>query len=670
MAKTAAVSQQTPSLNYTDMANALRFLAIDAVNAANSGHPGMPMGLADVATVLFAKHMRFHPQRPKWPNRDRFVLSNGHGSMLQYGLLHLLGYDLPLTEIKNFRQLHSHTPGHPEYGETIGVETTTGPLGQGMATAVGMALGQKLMAARYGDDIFNNKTYVIVGDGCLMEGISHEAAEMAARWNLSNLIVLFDDNNITIDGKADLAVSTNHIKRFESYGFTTRRCDGHDADDIDTALAWARKQDKPVFIACRTRIGHGSPNMADSAKVHGSPLGEAEAEATRKALGWTHAPFDIPQSIRADWKEAAEHGKRDCAAWDDAFQSLPADKRKAIENGLDLKIDDAVFKALHALERKAVSEKPSVATRKASGNCLDVVTPLMPTLVSGSADLTGSNNTWTPSSTSLTPTNFAANYIHYGVREHAMAAVMNGIALYGGLRPISGTFLAFLDYMRPAVRLAALMKLPVVHVLTHDSIGLGEDGPTHQPVEHLATLRAMPNMTSFRPADQVETAECWEAALRNTTGPSALILSRQNLPTVREMYSEEVPSARGGYVLRHCDGKAVGIFIASGSEVHIAVKAHEALKAKGIDIRVVSMPSMELFLRQDKAYRDSVLPANLTARVGIEAASPFGWAEVLGSHGVFIGMRGFGASAPADELYKHFGITVEDACRTMEKLIK
>lgn len=670
MAKTATASQHTPSLNYTDMANALRFLAIDAVNAANSGHPGMPMGLADVATVLFAKHMRFHPQRPKWPNRDRFVLSNGHGSMLQYGLLHLLGYDLPLTELKNFRQLHSHTPGHPEYGETIGVETTTGPLGQGMATAVGMALGQKLMAARFGDDIFNNKTYVIVGDGCLMEGISHEAAEMAARWNLSNLIVLFDDNGITIDGKTDLAVSTNHIKRFESYGFTTRRCDGHDFDDIDTALSWARKQDKPVFIACRTRIGQGSPNMADSAKVHGSPLGEAEAEATRKALGWTHAPFDIPQSIRADWKEAAEHGKRDCAAWDDAFQALPADKRKAIENGLDLKIDDAVFKALHAIERKAVSEKPSVATRKASGNCLDVITPLMPTLVSGSADLTGSNNTWTPSSTSLTPKNFAANYIHYGVREHAMAAVMNGISLYGGLRPISGTFLAFLDYMRPAVRLAALMKLPVVHVLTHDSIGLGEDGPTHQPVEHLATLRAMPNMTSFRPADQIETAECWEAALRNTTGPSALILSRQNLPTVREMYSEEVPCSRGGYVLRHCDGKADGIFIASGSEVHIAVKAYELLKAKGIDIRVVSMPSMELFLRQDKAYRDSVLPANITARVGIEAASPFGWAEVLGSQGVFIGMRGFGASAPADELYKHFGITAEDACRAMEKLIK
>ena len=669
MTQAQAHNTATGQMDYKKMADALRFLAIDAVNQANSGHPGMPMGMADIMTVLYSEFIRFNPDAPAWPGRDRFILSNGHGAMLQYGLLHLLGYDLPMEEIKNFRQLGSKTPGHPEYGHTPGVETTTGPLGQGFATAVGMALAQKHMAARHGEALFANKTYVAVGDGCLMEGISHEAAEFAGRMKLSGLIALFDSNNISIDGNTDIATLTNTRQRFEACGWAVTEADGHDHTAIRKALDWAQKQDKPVLIEFKTHIGYGSANMRDTAKVHGSPLGTDEAAAVREELGWPHPPFEIPDEIYNQWHQAAENGRRDYHRWQQNWQNLDEETRLNIEASLKQDVNSKTLKALDKIKEDAAGNQPEIATRKASGACIEAIAGHQPDFICGSADLTGSNNTKTEFSTVLTDTNYGGNYIHYGVREHAMGAIMNGLSLYGGIRPAGGTFLTFTDYLRPALRISALTKQPVTYVMTHDSIGLGEDGPTHQPVEHLAMLRATPDVTLWRPADLVETAECWQNTLVETNKPSVLALSRQGLPTLRQAHTDDNLCARGAYVLREELGELQGIFLASGSEVQLAVEAHENLQKNGIHTRVVSVPSLETFVQQSRSYRDEVLPPHISARVVIEAATAYGW-HALAPEGRFICMDGFGASAPAQDLYKHFGMTVENAEAGMQQQIK
>ena len=655
-----------------DMSNALRFLSVDAVEKANSGHPGMPMGMADVITVLFSQFMIFNPQQPLWPNRDRFILSNGHGSMLQYALLHLTGYDVSLDDLKNFRQLHSKTPGHPEYGYTPGVETTTGPLGQGFANAVGMAIAQKIQQERFGEEIFDNKTYVTVGDGCLMEGISHEAAELAGHLKLSNLVVLFDDNNISIDGEVSLSSSTDIVKRFESYDFNVFECDGHDHDAIFDVLNRAEESEKPVLIAFKTHIGYGSPNKQDTSGAHGSPLGKGERDLAAHHLGWHHGPFEVPQAIYDVWGRVAEDGVATYNQWMDDIEELSEKDEKKFEEFQRLlagEISDEVFESLDELKIRTCTDHPVMATRKAGGHVLDVIAKTLPEVISGSADLTGSVLTKVDDMHGLTSDDFSGRFIHYGVREHGMAAIMNGIALYGGLIPISGTFMSFLDYMRPSVRLSALMGLRVIYVMTHDSIGLGEDGPTHQPVEHLAMCRATPNLLTFRPADLVETIECYELALQHQQTPSVLALSRQNLPTVRTKYTEENLSSYGAYRLIEAKDDVKGIFVATGSEVEIAIKAHKELLAEGIETHVVSMPCMELFEAQEDAYKDDILPASIPV-VAIEAAAQQSWDKYIGRTGAFIGMQGFGGSAPAEELYKDFGITAEDAVEAMKKIIK
>ena len=644
------------SVTPADLANAIRFLSMDAVEAAKSGHPGMPMGMADVATVLFRDVLKFDPTDPHWPDRDRFVLSAGHGSMLLYSLLHLTGYaDMTLEQIKNFRQLGSITAGHPEYGHARGVETTTGPLGQGLATAVGMALGEKLMAARHGADLVDHYTYVIAGDGCLMEGISQEAISFAGHLKLNKLIVLWDDNNISIDGKVGLSSSDDQIARFQASGWATDAVDGHDQDAVLAALKKAKTSDKPVLIACKTVIGFGAPKKQGTAATHGSPLGAEEIAATRAALGWPHAPFEIPEPIRAAWKAIGEKGASTRKAWDARLDATgKASEFRASMRG-DLGADWK--QALAAHKAKLVADAPSMATRTASGAALEVLVPAIPALIGGSADLTGSVNTRTKDMVSVTADDFSGRYIHYGIREFGMAAAMNGLALHGGVVPYGGTFLVFSDYSRPAIRLAALMGIRVVHVLTHDSIGLGEDGPTHQPVEHVAALRAVPNLCVFRPADAVETAECWELALDRKDGPSAMVLTRQNLPTLRKDASENL-SARGGYVLAEAAGGArKATILATGSEVEIAMAARAALAADGIAVAVVSLPCFELFAAQDVSYRDAVLGS--APRVAVEAAVAQGWEGLIGPGGAFIGMSGFGVSAPYKEAYKHFGITAE-----------
>lgn len=629
--------------NFNNLANALRFLAIDAVETAQSGHPGMPMGMADVATVLFTQFLRFNPADSHWPNRDRFVLSNGHGSMLQYALLHLTGYDVSLDSLKNFRQLNSPAAGHPEFGHMPGIETTTGPLGQGFANAVGMALAQEMSATR--GEPLNNKTYVVVGDGCLMEGLSHEAAELAGHLRLKNLIVLFDSNGISIDGPTSLSQSTNIHNRFAAYGFNVLEVDGHNPDAIATVLREAQTAHKPTFIICHTHIGFGSGKQ-DTAKAHGEPLGKDEVAATRTKLNWPHAPFEIPAEIRAAWLEA---GKR-------SLPDYKASQHKAT------KVDTA------ALLSSLCTNKDSLSTRKASGLCLEKLAANLPQLILGSADLTPSNNTKTAAAKPITADDFSGNYIHYGIREHAMAAVMNGLALYGNIIPAGGTFLCFLDYMKPAVRLTAVMGKQVVYIFTHDSIGLGEDGPTHQPIEHLASLRALPNMVTLRPADLVETAAAWHTAINRTDGPTALILSRQNLPALTK--AEHFSFAqKGGYVISPEGGKLQGIFIATGSEVQLAIAAQQQLAAQGIHTRVVSLLSWELFRQQPQKYRDDILPPIITARVGIEAAAHLGWHEWLGLNGKFIGMHSFGASAPATDLFNHFNITADAATTAMKELL-
>ncbi|GAB4125894.1 MAG: transketolase [Rhodothalassiaceae bacterium] len=643
------------------MANALRALAMDAVERARSGHPGMPMGMADVATVLFSKYLRFDPDRPEWPDRDRFVLSAGHGSMLLYGLLHLTGYARPtLEDLKNFRQLHSPTAGHPEHGELPGVETTTGPLGQGLATAVGMAIAERHLAARFGDDLVDHRTFVIAGDGDLMEGVSHEAASLAGHLKLGKLIVLYDDNGISIDGPTALAFTDDTRARFEAYGWHVSAVDGHDPIAVEAAIEEAINDDRPSLVACRTVIGYGAPNKGGKASAHGSPLGPDEIALARESLGWTFPPFEIPEDIRAAWRDAGARSKAAADEWHARLAAAPAAKRSEFLRRMKGDLPPAVSEAVFAHIAGLIATPQTIATRKASELALAVINGAMPDTLGGSADLTGSNNTLTKDLGIFSAETPGGRYIHYGVREFGMAAAMNGLALHGGIIPYGGTFLVFSDYSRPAIRLAALMKQRVIHVLTHDSIGLGEDGPTHQPVEHLAGLRAMPGLLVFRPADAVETAECWLAALMHAM-PSAMALTRQNLPQLRLEEAGETLSARGAYILAESSSAPRALLIATGSEVMLAMKAREALESSGIPTRVVSMPCQELFDSQPEDYRDHLLLRHEDGivRVAIEAGVAFGWERYIGPDGIFIGMKGFGASAPAEALYRHFGITTE-----------
>ncbi len=650
------------------MANAIRALAMDAVQKAKSGHPGMPMGMADIAAVLFARHLRFDPTAPTWPDRDRFVLSNGHGSMLLYAVNYLTGFaDMTVDELKNFRQLGSRTPGHPEHGHAAGVETTTGPLGQGLANAVGMAIAERHLAAEFGDALVNHKTYVFAGDGCLMEGISHEAASLAGHLKLGQLIVLFDDNDISIDGPTSLAVSDDQLARFAAYGWATRALDGHDAQAIDEAIGWAKGNDRPTLLACRTQIGFGSPNKVGTKDAHGSPLGDDEIAAARAQLGWTHPPFEVPDDILALWRSAGERGQAPRREWVARLAAAAPDVRAEFERRQARRLPAHLSRAILDFKESVARERPTVATRKSSQNALEVLTAAVPELVGGSADLTGSNNTKTAATEPMQAGSYGGRYIHYGVREHAMAAAMNGLALHGGIIPYGGTFLTFSDYCRPAIRLAALMGLRVVFVMTHDSIGLGEDGPTHQPVEHLAALRAIPNLAVFRPADAVEVLECWQAALERTEGPSLISLTRQNLAPQRQAHVEDNQCARGAYVLSDARGERRATILATGSEIEIALGAQDSLRRQGTEVAVVSVPSQELFLAQPEAYRRAVL--GTAPRVAVEAAVPFGWTRFVDDERDVIGLHGFGASAPYKELYAHFGITPEAvAAAVMRKL--
>ena len=638
------------------MANAIRFLSMDAVEKANSGHPGLPMGAADVATVLFTRCLNFNPKAPLWPDRDRFVLSAGHGSMLMYALLYLTGYeDMTLDDIKAFRQMGAKTAGHPEYGHASGIETTTGPLGQGIANAVGMAIAERKLENEFGAGLMNHFTYALVGDGCLMEGISQEAISLAGHLKLNKLIVLWDDNGISIDGKISLSDSTDQLARFQASGWNTAAIDGHDPDAILAAIEAARHSDKPTMIACKTIIGFGAPNKAGTHKVHGSPLGADEIAATRVALDWPGEAFAIPDDVLAHWRDAGARGAKLQAEWQQRLDATEEPKKAEFTRRFAGTLPGTLAGAVDAYKKKLAETKPTVATRKASEDALEVINGVVPETLGGSADLTGSNNTKTSQTASITPADFSGRYLHYGIREHGMAAAMNGIALHGGLIPYSGGFLIFSDYCRPSIRLAALMGIRVIHVLTHDSIGLGEDGPTHQPVEHMAALRAIPNLLMFRPADATETVECWQLALENQHRPSGLALTRQNLIAVRTDYSAENLCAKGAYTVAGQADAPVAIF-ATGSEVEIAVKAREILAGKGVEARVVSVPCFELFFEQDEAYRASVI-GSAKVKIGVEAAIRQGWDQIIGSDGIFIGMTGFGASGPYKELYKHFGIT-------------
>jgi transketolase len=640
---------------YRDMANALRALTMDAVEKAKSGHPGMPMGMADAATVLFTRFMKVDPTRPDWADRDRFVLSAGHGSMLLYAINHLLGYaDMDIEQIKRFRQSGSKTPGHPEYGHTLGVETTTGPLGQGLTTAVGMALAERMMNARFGDELVDHFTYVIAGDGCLMEGISHEAIDLAGHLKLGKLIVLWDDNGISIDGQTSLSTSMDQLARFEAAGWDVFRIDGHAHHALIDAIAKARNTKRPSLIACRTTIGYGAPNKAGTEAVHGAPLGAAEIEGARDRLNWFHEPFEIPAGIRSAWEQIADRGRVARENWEDRFEL--SSNRVAFREALAGVLPEDFADKLADYKRSLVETAPKVATRKASEMALGVINAATDITVGGSADLTHSNLTLTKDLKSVGPCRYAGRYIHYGIREHAMAAVMNGLALHKGFIPYGGTFLTFADYARGGMRLSALMGLRVVYVLTHDSIGLGEDGPTHQLIEHLAMLRATPNLNVFRPADAVETAEAWEIALASERTPSVLALSRQNLPTIRTDVSENL-TARGAYLVRKPEKWRDITLLATGSEVEIALAAADLLANRGVDAAVVSMPCWELFEQQSEEYRRAVL--GKAPRVAIEAAARLGWDRWIGERGRFIGMESFGASAPAPELYAGFGITAE-----------
>jgi transketolase len=650
-----------------ELANAIRALAMDAVEQAKSGHPGMPMGMADAATVLFAKYLKFDAANPAWPDRDRFVLSAGHGSMLLYALLHLTGYaDMTLDEIKRFRQLGSKTAGHPENFLASGIETTTGPLGQGLANAVGMAMAEAHLAARFGSDLVDHRTWVIAGDGCLMEGVSQEAIALAGRQKLNKLIVIWDDNSISIDGAVSLSDATDQKARFAASGWTVLSCDGHDVADIARAFDAAMTSDKPVMIACKTIIGYGAPKKAGTAKAHGEPLGAEELAAAKAAIGWPHGPFDVPENIRNAWRKIGARNAGAREQWAARLKKSPhKDAFAAAMSGANV---EAAVAALGAHAAKMAAEKPSLATRASSGAAIDAMFEACPELLGGSADLTGSNNTLAKGSQDFTPENRAGRYVRYGIREHGMAAAMNGMALHGGIIPYGGTFLTFSDYSRPAIRLAALMGIRVVHVMTHDSIGLGEDGPTHQAVEHVASLRAIPNLFVFRPADAVEAAECWQAALLRDDGPSLLALSRQATPALRFDASENL-SARGAYELLSAEGGAARVAIfATGTEVALAVKARETLQAAGVPTRVVSAPCFEMFELQDETYQDAVCGDDDELKIGCEAAVGQGWFEAFGLD-AFVGMSTFGTSAPAKDAYAHFGITAEAIVETAKALL-
>ncbi|HBQ37293.1 MAG TPA: transketolase [Rhodobacteraceae bacterium] len=653
--------------NETQMANAIRALTMDAVQAANSGHPGAPMGLADVAAVLFNRFVKIDPSADKWADRDRFIMSAGHGSMLVYSINHLLGYDdMDMDQIRNFRQMGYRTAGHPEYGHAKGIETTTGPLGQGISTAVGMALAERMHNARFGDDLVDHYTYVIAGDGCLMEGISHEAIDFAGNLGLGRLIVMWDDNSITIDGAVELSSGTDQPARFEAAGWHVQSIDGHDQEAIAAAIEAARKvTDKPSMIACKTIIGFGSPNKQGTAATHGAPLGDDEILLARKELGWDHAPFEIPADVYDAWHAISARGKEARVAW----EARLAASSKAGDFNTSLAAPDAkkLDAAINSYKERLSKDAPKVATRKASQMALEVVNATLPNPAGGSADLTGSNLTKTSNMVAVSKDNYAGDYIYYGVREHGMAAAMNGISLHGGFYTYGGTFLAFADYCRGSIRLSALMGIPVSYVFTHDSIGLGEDGPTHQPVETVASLRAMPNTLVFRPADVVETAEAWQVAITQENTPSAHCLSRQGLPCLRTNHTEANMVAKGAYILRDVGGKRDVTLIATGSEVEIAVNAAEALAKDGVKAVVVSAPCFELFAAQDAAYRAEVL--GTAPRVGVEAAIEQSWGKMLGDNSAFVGMTGFGASAPIDALYNHFGITADAVAKAAKNLL-
>lgn len=643
-----------------DMANAIRFLSADAINKSNSGHPGMPLGMADVATVLFSEYIKLNPSAPKWFDRDRFVLSAGHGSMLLYSILFLMGYkDITIEDIKNFRQMGSKTAGHPEYGHLDGIDMTTGPLGQGISSAVGMALAERMINKKYGASLCNHYTYVIAGDGCLMEGISEEAASLAGHLKLNKLIVFWDNNNITIDGTVDKASSTNQLERFRAMNWHTIDIDGHNFDQIRKAIEEAQKQDKPTLISCKTTIGYGAPTKSGTSKCHGSPLGQDETDAMRKNLNWNYKPFEVPLSILNNWRQTQNRNLIKYNTWVQAA-SLEAEFREIIANKLPLKWDEE----LNKLKEEALLQKPNVATRKASEMCLEAIVKQIPEIVGGSADLAASNLTFVEGLKNITPNDYSGNNIMYGIREHAMGAIMNGMALHGGIIPYAGTFFVFSDYMRPSMRLASLMGLRVIYVLTHDSIGVGEDGPTHQPIEHLASYRAMPNILTFRPADVIETAEAWQIALTEDKRPSILALSRQNLPLVRTSITKNLTS-KGAYVISDCQKERMATIISTGSEVSIAIKAQQILQEKGIDVAVVSMPCQELFEEQSLNYQLEVL--GKAPVISVEAGSTYGWNRYAQKT---IGIDCFGCSAPGVELYEHFGLTPSNIAKEVEDFLK
>jgi len=648
----------TNSAKHNAMANAIRILSLDSVERAKSGHLGLPLGAADVATVLFSHFLKFDPKAPRWPNRDRFVLSAGHGSMLLYSALYLLGYeDTTIAELKNFRQLGSKTAGHPEYGHLSGIETTTGPLGQGFANAVGMAIAETKLAAEFGSDLVNHFTYTLVGDGCLMEGISHEAAALAGHLKLNKLIVLWDNNNITIDGFVSLADSTDQIARFAACGWNTISIDGHDAKAIKTAIAQAKKSDRPTLIACKTIAGFGAPTRAGTPKAHGGPYGEEEAAGVRKALGWTSPPFEVPEDIVDEWRLAGLRSTKTRLEWENRLENIDPDVAAEFKRRGRLELPSELDRVLDELKGQISAAKPAIATRKASHMVLEAINSVLPETMGGSADLNGSNLTKTSALTDYSAQNRSGRFVNYGVREHAMAAALNGMALHGGILPYSGGFFIFSDYCRPSIRLAALMGIRVIHVMTHDSIGVGEDGPTHQPVEQLASFRAMPNINVFRPADATETLECWQLALQAKTTPSILALTRQATPAVRSEMQQKNLCARGAYVL-FGENNADALIYASGSEVALALEAARRLSDKDISVKVVSMPCFELFEAQDEAYRAEIM-GNPKARVAVEAGVRQCWDRYLGDNGKFVGMSRFGASAPAGELFEHFSITVK-----------
>lgn len=667
------MDQSTPENKpkHKDLANAVRFLSIDAVEKAQSGHPGMPMGMADVATVLFRNHLKYCAEHPEWPDRDRFILSAGHGSMLLYSLLYLTGYKkMSLDELKNFRQLDSLTAGHPEVEQDAGIETTTGPLGQGISNAVGFALAERILNARFGDEIVDHFTYVIASDGDLMEGISHESCSFAGHLGLNRLIVFYDDNGITIDGKTDLSFTDDTRKRFESYGWNVLTIDGHNVEEIEKATQDAKTSDKPSLICCKTVIGFGAPTKAGTAESHGAALGEEEIAETRKNLDWSYAPFEVPELILESWRETGRKNNQAFENWKARLQNASAEIQNSFENCLHTNFQEDLKAGIHELKTSFVSTGDKLATRKSSGIVLEKLTSSLPFLIGGSADLTGSNNTKTRCAQIINRQNYSGQYIHYGVREHGMAAIMNGMALHGGIIPFGGTFLTFSDYCRPSIRLAALMNLGSIFVFTHDSIGLGEDGPTHQPVEHLAALRAIPGLLVLRPCDNSETAEAWEIAISERNRPSAIILTRHSLPQSRThaVSVDRNLSRKGGYILKEASNSSdpAVVIMATGSEVPIALEAQESLEAENISTRVVSIPCFELFREEEESYRNAVLGSGKSIRIAVEAGIKQGWHEFLDASSLFIGMESFGKSAPYQDLYKAFGITSEEIVKKVK----